>query len=342
MIATARRQGILPQLYRKLFNDIYPDEKTEILLLKNQVKEAYLSHVRSAMMLSAELLRISAEATEKNLEFLCIKGPLLAYILYEDVTMRQYGDLDILVPPDTLPRWHALLLGCGYTPAVDFTPAQYAHLRRHTHETSYIHPQKGTAVELHWRLTGSDFPVPFDIRGFFKRSVTVPFRNGALPAPETYDHLLYLCVHGAKHHWERIEWLYDVAVMLDRSPIDILQLLEKAEKIDARRIVEVTLILCEKFFLLPIPERVRKNRTAQRLGETIAKTLNRDFFSPRIRKKLDPAHLMMLERPGQRLKAAVSMFQPTPLDYRTARLPEALHFLYYFIRPWSIWKRYRG
>ena len=49
------------------------------------------------MFNTAELLQIAKTLQTEHIDFMPFKGPILSQLLYNDVTQRQYGDLDILI-----------------------------------------------------------------------------------------------------------------------------------------------------------------------------------------------------------------------------------------------------
>ncbi|MBD3790221.1 MAG: nucleotidyltransferase family protein, partial [Campylobacterales bacterium] len=61
-----------------------------------ELKAHYMSISRRNMLMSAELLRIMKLLEANNIEALAFKGPALAQMAYGNITMRQFGDLDVL------------------------------------------------------------------------------------------------------------------------------------------------------------------------------------------------------------------------------------------------------
>jgi len=61
------------------------------------------------------------------------------------------------------------------------------------------------------------------------------------------DLALFLCAHGAKHLWERLEWLCDLAALLARRPgLDWDAMLARARRRGAERIVLLALHLAHE------------------------------------------------------------------------------------------------
>ncbi|KAB1988343.1 nucleotidyltransferase family protein, partial [Haemophilus parainfluenzae] len=71
------------------------------------------------------------------------KGPILAHALYDPADLRQFGDLDIIVPPEAMAAVEPLLRDQGYHPYCgDKTAAELqAYMRaRAEHTYDFYHP----------------------------------------------------------------------------------------------------------------------------------------------------------------------------------------------------------
>ena len=49
------------------------------------------------MLMSAELIRIMKLLEKNDIKALAFKGPVLSQMVYGDITLRQYVDLDVLI-----------------------------------------------------------------------------------------------------------------------------------------------------------------------------------------------------------------------------------------------------
>ena len=86
----------------------------------------------------------------------------------------------------------------------------------------------GHIVELHWRLCERNASVHLPVGALWQRvtPVALPGMTVSSLAPE--DLVLYLCVHGAKHRWERLEWVACVAeIVRNNADLDWHAIFEK-------------------------------------------------------------------------------------------------------------------
>ncbi len=66
--------------------------------------EAFNGNARRVMFLMAELVRLIDLFSAEGIETVPFKGPILAQDAYGNLTLRQCGDLDLLIRPAHIPR----------------------------------------------------------------------------------------------------------------------------------------------------------------------------------------------------------------------------------------------
>ena len=165
----------------------------------------------------------------------------------------------------------------------------------------------------------------------------------------TEEMLLYLAIHGAKHQWERLGWLLDVRAILQNKKIDWDRLLVMMRESKTEKILLTTFLLCQHFFGTHLSSSIINEANKNGIP-TITRKLQqqfeKDFHDPLKRavntKKISFVQYRLL--PGARSKwlLLLSLFQPTELDYQSANLSGKFTFIYYFIRPYNIVKRWLG
>ncbi len=109
------------------------------------------------MLLAVELEHLLAKFAGHKIEVIPLKGPLLAEVLYGDITMRPFADLDLLVRDNDFGRAELLLQDAGWvarSAARRLSPRFFA--RRHAGRTSLRHR---IATIFPFRPTGSMGPI---------------------------------------------------------------------------------------------------------------------------------------------------------------------------------------
>src|SRR5262249_1183254 len=133
------------------------------------------------------------------------KGPTLAVIAYGDLALRQFADLDILIRKKDLPRAKEVLFAHGYQHKL--TAAQETARYDSRFHRELMRSDDRGMVELHWALTGKHSPFPFDFERLQARLIPVVCGGVTFQSFPPEELLLFLCVHGARHQWERLMWL---------------------------------------------------------------------------------------------------------------------------------------
>lgn len=338
IIQLAQQHGILPLLYYTLkthTSDIISSEQLSTL------KSSYTSIAQRNMLMSMELIHIMKLLESAGIEALALKGPTLAQLAYGDITLRQFSDLDILIKPNDLQEAISLLKAHNYTEAYPLTTSQLNSFIRSSHEFTLFNHTNRIAVELHWRLTSEGFLVQVDKLDFFEDTCFVTLNHKNIQTVDLEKLLIYLAVHGAKHYWERLEWLVDIAYIVEKNlNLDWEEIIKMSKKIGAEKILFSTLYLCEALLSTPIPKPVHdhfaKEKTVKKLSKKLFNDFIEDFEHPSHTRIISAVQLELLETRKSKLAYLHTLIKPTQLDYLSIKIPDKLSFLYYFVRPVNI------
>lgn len=170
------------------------------------------------LFLTAELLRIDQAMSQGGITCVPNKGPVLAQELYGDVSLRVFGDLDLVLEPASMPAALDTLFALGY--GVDSCraepPASKLLLKFAATlpgEIPLVHSQNRVQVDLHWSVLGRK-----RLKGYsLAQSISprrLPLANRSLLRFKTQDLFIFLSLHGFKHAWARFNWLVDLAMLL--------------------------------------------------------------------------------------------------------------------------------
>jgi putative nucleotidyltransferase-like protein len=246
-------------------------------LLERQRAQNFLT-----LRLTAELFRLLELFAAKGIGALVVKGPVLAVQAYGDPAMRGYGDLDLLVRQRHIRRATESLIASGYQAAVSLSaidagkiPGQYL----------FSKPDSKLLVELHNELTLRYFPRALPIEDFFARQIRVRLDAYEAPALAVEDELVLICIHGAKHFWERLTWIADVAALISKQTgIDWERAGASARAVGAEHLLHAGLRLAVDVLRSPLPENVttlaRKDALAAKLVTRILRWLPAAGYAP--------------------------------------------------------------
>ncbi len=233
------------------------------------------------MNLTAEMFRLFDAFGAAGVEALVIKGPVLSARCYGDPGLRQYGDLDLIVRDKDVLRSTELMIGLGYEPSVPLTAIQ---AKKIPGEYNFRQSSNKLLVEFHTERTFRYHPRPLPLEKIFKRQVRVKIDSHEVPALSPEDELILICIHGAKHFWEQLSYVADVAAFVSHQQLDWARVLSAAAEVCGERMLLVGLRLAQDVLGAPLPdhiaERVRSDRTVGLLASQIVRWLPAAGTSP--------------------------------------------------------------
>jgi hypothetical protein len=297
-------------------------------LMKETVTIAARSLARTQQL--SELLNVFDGEGVRALPF---KGPALSLAAYGDLGVRDSVDLDVVVCPDDIDAARAAMLRAGYTPRTEMSPAQERTLQRSFGHFVYAAPRGGAGVELHWRFAAPRYPWSIPAEEVFARAVTIDLAGSPVASPDAADQLLLQLMHGARHQWERLEWLVAFAQLLGRVRENEEVLIERAEANGSSRALSLALRLAHDLLGAPLSPRLAalagEERSTVRAAQIVAAMEAAKFSTdqPYV------FNMAMMDRGRDRARyIALSVLSPTPREWELVRLPDWLVFLYYPIR----------
>ncbi len=311
---------------------------------RERFSQSYFESSCRNLALTAELFRVLAALESRGVSATPYKGPVLASQAYGDVALREFSDLDIIVPQRQIAAAHQALLALGFSPEIAAgepspsprrTPGQYAYRKG-----------AGTLVELHTEHTLRYFPAGLDLDALCARRepITVAGRQVRTFSPE--DTLLLLSVHGSKHLWDRLSWIADIAALTARSRPDWRPdwalVLERARSWRVQRMLLLGVGLAARLFEAAPPDEVATCLRRDRVARQLIEQISRRFFSPeKIQVGVLRRFAFRVRMRGpfpQGLPYAVRLaLMPTEHDRGKRRLPDPLYAL---LRPLRLARTY--
>src|SRR5262249_7803207 len=111
LIRAADRHGILPLVHQRLsthLSDFVPQPAMENLAARSG------RQVVSNLLMASEMRSILGLLASHNISAVPVKGPTLSIAAYDDIGLRQFGDIDIIIRKRDMPSAKALLISNGY------------------------------------------------------------------------------------------------------------------------------------------------------------------------------------------------------------------------------------
>lgn len=247
VLSLASSHRLLPALYAAL------QGRNEVPAnIQSALNARFLAHSRRVLRFSAMLSAILQEFAANRVEVILHKGLALAQRLYGDSSMREFGDLDLIVRAEDVPRAHAALRELGFHPRLELTKKQERAYLRTGYEYAFASSLGPNIVELQWQILPRFYAVEFQPEELFRRSCEIEFEGQRARMLCDEDLMLALCVHAAKHCWSQLGMVRDIAT-LATNPLDWCWIFAQAKRLGILRILTVSLVLGRNLMEIDVP-----------------------------------------------------------------------------------------
>src|SRR5215213_1568648 len=342
LIAIAYAHGLLPLLHKHLATNATDLVPAHVL---SRLKRESVANSQNVLHLVGKQLSIYKLFKENSIPVALFKGALLAHIAYGEISLRQAGDIDLLIARHDFAQARRLLESLGYEMTPRLTPAQLAsHLNNHC-EIQFMRDEWLTVIDLHWELAPGSFVFAVTADEVMSRLQTASLAGTTVETFGAEDLVLYQAMHGAKHLWRRLEWISCLAETLRATTaINWDTLADRAVTAHATRILALGLRLIEQFSDVPLPAHmlnsVDPDKAMQRMAIEIRTQLF-TTFGPAESTETNLYNLRIMDRKRDALASALrSILVPTLPDWQSLALPASLHSFYYAYRPLRLSKIY--
>jgi hypothetical protein len=332
IIELADTHRVLPTLYHRS-KDLIPAAQRE------QRQTVFLARACRNIVVTEELLRILDLLSRSNIEAIPFKGAVLALQAYGNLEMRQFDDIDLLLPGKRILKAVELLTANGY--------ASYPKLSG-SRARAYVKSCQGWLLQSATTNTFIDIKPAIGshalhddktLRKMLSRLVTLQFEGRSIPCLNHVDTLIAICIHGNHHLWQRLAWIMDVSMLARQMSIDDWNsAVVRARDQGSMRRLLVGIHLAAELLNTAVPDFIRElvdaDPTVARLATVATEALcsfqkgDTDLAAAR------SYRLNSMERARDRLRMTIrQLFVPASVEWSIVALPAWAYPLYYIIRP---------
>lgn len=179
---------------------------------------------RRAALLQLERENVLRTLEQHGLDAVVLKGAALATTIYANPVERNFGDIDLLLSPESLPLALDVLQRAGYHPSG--SAAVVSAYREH-HFHIRVERGHGSIVELHWALVAPHEPYHLDEAAFLAQSRTAQNRSADHPVnaiarrfrtPRPEHTLMHIVVENVRNGFSRLTRIVDVDRIVTAAP----------------------------------------------------------------------------------------------------------------------------
>lgn len=332
LLKLAYAHAVFPLLYKTLYK-LFPHHT-----LIEEIKPYYLAHVQYNMAMTTALSKIVSKFKEANIPVLHLKGPILSQQLYNDIGSRQFGDLDILIKKENLKDVLQLLEEAHYNPEIILQQETREVFFNAVNVLGFHHASSHTRIEVHWELLSKNYAIEWDTSLLWKASQTVSINNHSFNTLTKEHTLLYLCLHGSKHLFERLLWVCDIdRILRTQQNIQWVKVQQEAKSLGIMRMLFIGLSLSHTLFQTPLPTEIKEELLKDRDVEKIVNTIIHFNLYDGFKKKKGYQSFRLLYRMREKQKDKLrflysALFSTKFDDFKMVQLPSYLAFFYPIVR----------
>ena len=249
LLATAERLSVLGLILVELARSGRLDELKSVSGL-DAARHLRLSR-RQAATWDLERDSVLGRLSRAEVPTLLLKGAALRLTAYRDSAEREFADIDVLVPKESLDAAVAALAEGGYEPESEHQVKLYLE---HHHHLILKKPQ-GFVVEVHWALDPATSPFELDVAAF-QRDARMITTSGGTPAvvPSPEHMVLHLAHQNLENGFCHLRRLVDVdRVISSAADFDWARLASESKRMRVQTVVALTLRLAELLLGTTVP-----------------------------------------------------------------------------------------
>ena len=349
MLKMARFHRLLPLLH-KLFTSSASIELPDFVLKELRIR--HFKNLGNNFSLVQELVSILNILETEKISAITFKGPMTAISAYGDLSLRTFGDLDLLVHPDDFLRLREIAINYGYHCDRLMAPEERACLKKLSPEkqASYFksekefslwNPKNRICLDIHQGILSKQFPPLFDTRWIWDYTQTIEIGGRQVLGLKPEVQVLILCAQGAEDYWNQLGKICDVAMLVHHHPeLDWDGLITLSKQLDVlpRLLLGLTLINSLYGVTLPgeIQQLLKDLPSIQQLAHTVQEDIllkNNCQSKSRLTLPRFIYQLRLMNDWKNQTRSVLAIMTPTLADLAAISLPKSLFFVYYLLRP---------
>lgn len=222
------------------------------MLKKNP--EITSKHIQHHLISIHEIALLTNELSDMRVKYLILKGAPLNQLLYANQLTRISRDIDILIQPQDIWSVHQFLLSKGYQLQIKKYALYSMHkekkIMKYFEEIPYWHPHKNIFIDLKWHIFTMNYLDMSWCNLNNYNLITIRHHKVKILKPE--QNFYYLCIHAAKHQWECLQWLQDIATFSKTISFCWDDVILLAQQTKSNRVLLETSYLLRQYFQIKL------------------------------------------------------------------------------------------
>ena len=245
-IDMATSERVLPLLYKIVREGVtgLPRE------IQEAISQTQLDLMTSMVRFEHDLLEVTAILEQGGLRCAVLKGAATAHLDYPDPSLRQFGDVDLLVAPVHFGRARELLMAHGWAQAYPLP----RHHERFTHAMTFRHGRR-VEVDLHQRIGHRAIGELVPTEHLLHSVVEYDLAGRSLSALSAPDRLIHAALHSmtSRGPYRRLSSAADLILLTEAQLGEEAAVLSRAQSWKLGSLVQAGIHAAYHAAQLPIP-----------------------------------------------------------------------------------------
>lgn len=259
LITTIIARGLGPLLYKKL--PLLPNSGLIPLEVSAKLQQVYYKTFSRSMVLYEHFRNIAIAFNSQQIPVIALKGVYLSEWLYQDIGLRQFSDIDLLVKEEDGVRCIEVLETLGYVASkYAFSSIVSTQLTKNAvHYPPMI--KDGVSIEIHIRLHHKNQPYQIILPAVWSSANPAIINTVSMLVLNDVDLLIHLCLHLDKHFkvgQVQFTCFADISNLLEKdlNTLDWEKLTETCRLYRCENNVYLYIMMVQQFMNVSIPRSI--------------------------------------------------------------------------------------
>ncbi len=213
LFQAVRHNGLLGLTYYYLTT--YPSTNYPPPEFRQSIQQTYRANALRMVLMYRKINQVITQLATFPIDYLVLKGPALAHLIYPDSSWRPFNDLDLLVRERDWAKMHQILIQLDFIPEFDLPePPPKVTPDAVLYEAKYWHKETKLLVEIHYDDLLNAGLASRDVEGFWQRAISMELDGVTIKTLSLEDQLIHLCMHAHYHGYTRLNWFSDIAFLV--------------------------------------------------------------------------------------------------------------------------------
>jgi len=335
----------------KMYLDILSSNSNE-----NLKKNVAIS-LSNRTLMQKKLNEIIKAFINKDVTPLLIKGPASSLQLYNNPTIREYTDIDLVIDSKDFHQVCPIMESLGYieknnnTNLNNYKKNESIFMKKiKMHHLIFTNPNTPFRIEIHNEFFSDlSHPIKYNTTNIIKRCEIIKFNEINYYSPNLKDHALLLILHGTKHAWMVIHWIIDIIALFSIKDDELHKSInEGVIELNLQKHVALIIAIIKDFYDFDIPNpyilHYNKYKDTLKKQKKIAKTklINYNLCSQSIWQTLSFSinyQSKFALKKKDKFKIIINPFLISESDYKFLKLPNYLMWIHLLLRPFFVINR---